>query len=149
MLCNECNNEMKEIKTDINSGWGNYKVVIKDVPAFVCEKCGNKLFAAEDIKMIEKLSIALSSTEEKPELVTLKEAADLLRVSNQTIYNMIGDGRLKAVKCGREWRFMRKTIESATNPDFSKFAFAARNGKKLSEKDVNAIDKILKDKNKK
>ena len=112
MKCNECGTELKEMKTEVNSGWGEYRVVIKDVPALVCEKCGNKLFKAQEMEMIEKLSIALSETDEKPEYINLKEAADLLRVSNQTIYNMIGDGRLKAVKCGREWRFMRKNIES-------------------------------------
>lgn len=144
MKCNECGSELKVIKTDINSGWGNYKVVIKDIPALVCEKCGNKLFKAADMEMIEKLSIALSETKEQPEFINLKEAADLLRVSNQTVYNMISDGRLKAVKCGREWRFMRKNIESVLTPD-NNLAFAARNGKNISIKDESAIKKVLKD----
>ena len=81
MKCNECGNELKNIKTEINSGWGEYKVVIRDVPAFVCEKCGNNLFKAEDMKMIEKLSIALSETEEKPEYINLKEnISDLMLI---------------------------------------------------------------------
>lgn len=144
MKCNECGTELKEMKTEINSGWGDYRVVIRDVPALVCEKCGNKLFKAQEMEMIEKLSIALSETDEKPEYINLKEAADLLRVSNQTIYNMIGDGRLKAVKCGREWRFMRKNIESLMVPE-NNFAFAARNGKQVSTKDEDAIKKVMKD----
>ena len=144
MKCNECGNELKEMKTEINSGCGEYRVIIKEVPALVCENCGNKLFKASEMEMIEKLSIALSQTEEKPEYINLKEAADLLRVSNQTIYNMIGDGRLKAVKCGREWRFMRKNIESLMVPE-NNFAFAARHGKNVSKKDETAIKKVMKD----
>lgn len=144
MKCNECGTEMVFENTEINSGWGSYKVVIKEVPAFVCKNCGNKLYKAEDIKMIEKLSISLSELEDKPEFINLKEAADLLRVSNQSVYNMIKDGRLKAVKCGREWRFMRKNIESIMCPN-NNLAFAARNGKKISTKDDNAIKKVLKD----
>ena len=57
---------------------------------------------------------------------------------------MISDGRLKAVKCGREWRFMRKNIESVLTPD-NNLAFAARNGKNISIKDESAIKKVLKD----
>lgn len=133
MKCNVCGTELKEMLTDINSGWGDYKVVIKEVPALVCEHCGNKLFKASEMEMIEKLSIALSESKEKPEFINLKETADLLRVSTQTVYNMIGDGRLNAVKCGREWRFMRKNIESILTPN-NNLAFAARNGEKSLKK---------------
>lgn len=48
----------------------------------------------------------------KPEIMTLYEVGDYLRVSNQTIYNMIRDGRIKGSKVGREWRFLRSDIEA-------------------------------------
>ena len=42
--------------------------------------------------------------------INLDETADYLRVSNQTVYNMIKDGRIKAYKVGREWKFLRADI---------------------------------------
>ena len=38
------------------------------------------------------------------ELLTVQEAAGLLRVHRNTIYAMIHDGRLPAFKVGRVWR---------------------------------------------
>ena len=40
----------------------------------------------------------------KIELLTVQEAAGLLRVHRNTIYAMIHDGRLPAFKVGRVWR---------------------------------------------
>lgn len=51
--------------------------------------------------------------------LTLKETAEYLRVSGQTVYNMIKDRRIKTYKVGREWRFFRSDImaylESTSN----------------------------------
>lgn len=60
--------------------------------------------------IIQYISRSLENTQvgDKPDVLNLTEVADLLRVSNQTIYNMIKDGRIKAIKFGREWRFNRK-----------------------------------------
>ena len=44
------------------------------------------------------------------DILTLKETAEYLRVSRQTVYNMIKDRRIKAYKVGREWRFFRSNI---------------------------------------
>ena len=44
------------------------------------------------------------------DVLTLKETAEYLRVSRQTVYNMIKDRRIKAYKVGREWRFFRSNI---------------------------------------
>ena len=64
--------------------------------------------------MLQKLCKSLSDVQEeqKPDILNLTEVSDLLRVSNQTTYSMIKDGRLKAYKFGREWRFFRKDIEA-------------------------------------
>jgi len=40
----------------------------------------------------------------KEELYTLNEVAEILKVGQRSLYNFIKDGRLKAVKAGREWR---------------------------------------------
>ena len=41
---------------------------------------------------------------EEIKLYTLREVADILRVSRQTIYNYIAAGRLRATKYGKEYR---------------------------------------------
>ncbi len=42
--------------------------------------------------------------------MNVEEVADLLRVSNQTVYNLARSGKLPAAKVGREWRFRRDEI---------------------------------------
>ena len=42
---------------------------------------------------------------------SLEDVAGYLDVTNQTIYNMIRDGRIKAYKVGREWRFHPADVE--------------------------------------
>lgn len=42
---------------------------------------------------------------------SLEDVAKYLEVSNQTVYNMIRDKRIKAYKVGREWRFHPSDIE--------------------------------------
>lgn len=47
------------------------------------------------------------------ELLTVQEAADLLRVHRNTIYAMIHDGRLPAFKVGRAWRIRFEDLPNA------------------------------------
>lgn len=61
------------------------------------------------------------------DVLNLEETADFLRVSNQTVYNMIRDGRIKAHKVGREWRFFRSDIAAYVNQT-SNLAMAAKGG---------------------
>lgn len=42
---------------------------------------------------------------------SLEEVAAYLGVTNQTVYNMIRDKRIKASKIGREWRFHPSDVE--------------------------------------
>ena len=46
------------------------------------------------------------------EVLTVKEAASLLKTSRQQIRRMIQAGELPAVKVGREWRILRESISS-------------------------------------
>ena len=49
--------------------------------------------------MIGKLMAALSEKQSPAiDVLNLEETAEYLRVSNQTVYNMIKDGRIKASK---------------------------------------------------
>lgn len=43
--------------------------------------------------------------------LTLKEAAELLRVHENTLAKLLQDGRIRGVKIGREWRTSKKALE--------------------------------------
>lgn len=47
-----------------------------------------------------------------PTVLTLTEVASLLRVSHQTVYNLVRDNRLPAVKVGRGWRFPAHAVHT-------------------------------------
>ena len=51
--------------------------------------------------------------ESKPENLTVKESADFLKVSEQSIHNYIKKGFLKAHKMGRIYLIKRTDIEEA------------------------------------
>ena len=46
------------------------------------------------------------------EVLTLKQVAEWLQVSERTVLRMIDDGRIKAIKVGRQWRFRADDIEA-------------------------------------
>ena len=43
-------------------------------------------------------------------VMTLEEAAEFLKVSETTVYQLLRDGQLKARKVGREWRFLKREL---------------------------------------
>jgi excisionase family DNA binding protein len=43
-------------------------------------------------------------------LLTLKEVADLLRLTPQTLYKMLKKGSIPAVRVGSQWRFEQEQI---------------------------------------
>ncbi len=45
-------------------------------------------------------------------LLTVKEVAALLRVSAQTLYKMLEQGEIPAVKVGSQWRFDPEKIKA-------------------------------------
>lgn len=140
--CYKCHGNMIERKIEITSGWGEYELSIKGVKAFVCENCGAISLQAEEVKMMEDISrgFAERPVSERPDYLNVEETADLLRVSTQTVYNMIRSGRLKGTKFGREWRFLRKNIESLIQPED---AIAARKTSTQNyEADKEILDKI-------
>ncbi|HEY8500059.1 MAG TPA: helix-turn-helix domain-containing protein [Clostridia bacterium] len=134
--CFMCGADMEEKTISTKAGWGKYTLTIDGINAYVCPECGETTYSSEEVHMLQELGRSLASlgAEERPDLLNISEVADLLRVSNQTVYNMIRDGRLCAIKIGREWRFMRKSIESILHPDDS-FKVAARsfNGENLED----------------
>lgn len=138
MKCYICDHDMEEKIISINTGWGDYKLTVNGVNAYVCPECGEMVLDSKDATMLQKLSRSFDEmeVESKPDILNLTEVADLLRVSNQTIYNMIKDGRIKAVKFGREWRFNRKDIDAYINGSCD---IAARNKKGEIDSNVAKI----------
>ena len=114
---------------------------MKGLNAYKCEECGEIVFERDEAKMIERLVHALDS---KPavEVLNLDETADFLRVSNQTIYNMIRDGRIKAYKVGREWRFLRQDILSYMDRSSNELKIAAKGGL-ITDHDLDIIKEEL------
>lgn len=46
------------------------------------------------------------------ELMTLKEVARYLRLSMQTLYKMVEQGRIPALRAGARWRFRRDEVDN-------------------------------------
>ena len=147
MKCVLCNMEMDTIITSFQSKWGDYEVTIDGLKAYQCKQCQRVVFEPEVARMIQNITAGLSESQpaEKPDLINVDDVADLLSVSNQTVYNMIKDGRLKATKVGREWRFLRQQIEKLIKPEeeAATFSVAARSRKDLTANDEAIIQKHL------
>lgn len=47
----------------------------------------------------------------RPEILTIEETAEFLRVSDKTIRRMLKDGRLKGIDLGGVWRISREELE--------------------------------------
>lgn len=45
------------------------------------------------------------------ELITTRELQGMLHIDRTTIYRMVGDGRLRGIRVGKQWRFDRSDIE--------------------------------------
>lgn len=147
--CFNCMCEMEKVKTQIHLNWkGKYPITIGGVEAFRCPKCNEEYFDNDETEMLQQLSktMAESIISPKPDFLNVEEVADLLRISEQSVYNMIKDGRIKAFKAGREWRFRREDVLAATvvAEAASTIAVAAR-GKSLTENDLNEIKDIIKE----
>lgn len=143
--CFVCGGDMIPQKIDVKSQWGDYCVTISGVTVYECDKCGEKVYLAKDAEMMQKLTRAFAdSAEEKPDLLNLEETAKILRVSNQTIYNMIRDGRIKAHKIGREWRFLKSDILPIESDIDQNLSLAASGGI-ISENDRQIISELIDD----
>ncbi len=66
------------------------------------------------------------------EILTLAEAAHLVRVSQKTLGELARNGHIPAQKVGREWRFLRASLESWLSGEYSSDG-SARLGDKESK----------------
>lgn len=138
--CYNCGHIMQETPSDITAGWGEYEFKIKGIKVLKCTECGETAYRPEDVKMMQELGKAFSNYPDKPEYLNLEETAHILRVSNQTVYNMIKDGRIKAYKIGREWRFLASDLFAAgqTSSCSDSIRMAAKGGR-IDREDLNEI----------
>ncbi len=140
MKCLKCKADMHETTTTFNSRWGDYTITIEGVKVHKCNECEEMVFSSEEARMIQNITagFADSQVKDKPDFLNVQETADMLRVSNQTVYNMLKDGRLSARKVGKEWRFSKDEVYEAVMGK-SAVSVSAREG--ISEKDRKFIDK--------
>ena len=137
--CEICGKEMLKKKINKEIEYNGNKIEFKEIEAYICDECNNVILESKEVKMIENLLKSFKKNEDLS-ILNLDETAELLRVSNQTIYNMIKEGRLKAYKIGREWRFMKKDIESFI---YSSSSMISAKGGKGEEKDIEKIKRKL------
>lgn len=143
--CYVCGSPMELTTSSTTINLLGKEIEIRGIETFRCTACGEEEYTSQEAKMIECMVDAISKIEvPKIDVLNLTETARYLRVSNQTIYNMIRDGRIKAYKVGREWRFLRSDImaymNNSSNQDF--LAMAAKGGT-ISKDDLAVIQAAL------
>ncbi len=45
------------------------------------------------------------------DILTIREVADYLKVTERTLYRLVQEGKLPAFKVGNSWRFRREDLE--------------------------------------
>lgn len=112
MRCPICGGQMVSKKVDVDETWKGRTITFRGIEAQVCEKCGEQIYEASDIAMMESLIESTLNKSDYPEAMNVEEVSRFLRVTPQTVYNMLRDGRITATKVGREWRFSKEAIMS-------------------------------------
>ena len=49
--------------------------------------------------------------EQYPDILTVEEACEALRMGYNAVYDLLNEGKLKAYKNGRVWRIPKKSLE--------------------------------------
>lgn len=138
-ICMECGGKMHLTTIERTFNVKGKQITISGIEAYVCDHCNEEVFTSTEAKMIERVISAIrESTQADIPVLNLYETAEFLRVSNQTIYNMIRDGRIKAYKVGREWRFLQSDILAYMNSKVNDDLLAAKGGE-VSENDIEII----------
>lgn len=79
----------------------------------------NLLAAAATLKILHypvvvcpKVAITMSKSTSEGEILTIKQVADYLKVTERTIYRLAAAKQIPAFKVGGSWRFSRADIDS-------------------------------------
>lgn len=65
----------------------------------------------DDTRHMTQVTVNATSVS-KDDLLTLQAVADILSVSKTSLYAWIAEGRLPAIRVGREWRVQRSNLDS-------------------------------------
>ncbi len=79
------------------------------------QKAEFKAFLKEcflEILAAEKTFLKESFQSQKPEFLTIREVCDLLKITRQTVYNLIEKGKIKRYRVGKSIRFNISEIEA-------------------------------------
>jgi excisionase family DNA binding protein len=137
---------MAETTVDFDTRWKGYKVTFRDLPASRCDQCGYLLFtpATADI-MTDFIDARLARKETVPEVLTVEEAAQYLRVSPQTVYSLARNAELPGSKIGGQLRFLRSALEGLLKPQNEiPLAAAAFRGKPAPE-DLESLGQLIRE----
>ncbi len=66
-------------------------------------------------------------TETQTDIMTIREVADYLKLTEKTAYRLVAEGKIPGFKVGGSWRFRRDEIENFTKNTAPKSARGANN----------------------
>ena len=64
------------------------------------------------VAVCRNLAIAMPTSTSKGEILTIKQVADYLKVTERTIYRLAAAKKIPAFKVGGTWRFSRADIDT-------------------------------------
>ena len=64
------------------------------------------------VVVCSKLAITMSTSAREDEILTIKQVADYLKVTERTIYRLAAAKQIPAFKVGGSWRFSRADIDN-------------------------------------
>lgn len=143
MRCYICGGEMKRVKKDVETTWKGRTILFRGMDVWVCGSCGEEAYEPDDVRLMQGLIQGTLNKPEYPEVMNVEEVADLLRVSNQTVYNLVKSGKLPATKIGREWRFSRTRILELLEGETAAEKEAYLAARKAEEGEVSANDAAI------
>lgn len=83
----------------------------------------------DELRQLQALHAPAQAPAAAGELLTANEAARVLRVDRETVYDMIRAGRLQATRIGSRWRIARHDLDRLTE---------AENGANTTDKQIDA-----------
>jgi excisionase family DNA binding protein len=102
---------------DFQCRWKGNSVLFRNLPVLKCSVCGfTSLTIDASALMTDFIDRKVESGQSLPPVLTVNEAAEYLRVSTQTIYNLQKSSALPGVKIGGQLRFRREALEALLRP---------------------------------
>lgn len=123
--CYFCDIKTERRKISFNGGWGDYRLLLIGVLAFVCPECGYTIFSLEDAQVIENFSKAFYDLPEKyrPEaiLISKEEGSGLFLVQCPT-FNISLEGKTAqeiASSYLEEMKFLEQSYKDANDEELT------------------------------